>query len=266
MSVEVMAMVFRRYPVGGGEMLLALALADHSDDEGRSIFPSIKRLAQKTRQSERTVQYQLRALERMGWLICVSLGGEGARDTREWHINSDWIAGEEIAGFDVRIPVEKPIKGAKVAPLISDDESKIRVQLATIRVQPDANKGAIAVAPEPSRIIIQPSDTNSAITQPEKPPNEIVWDSVNKIFIGIDEILMSRWEAAFPKLDIDALLTQIELWYERKLRESLASGKRTKPKHPWRSIERGIAGWLAREAKDLARPKVFAKPGQVMQR
>ena len=34
MSVKVMTAVFERYPNGGGEMLLALALADHASDDG----------------------------------------------------------------------------------------------------------------------------------------------------------------------------------------------------------------------------------------
>lgn len=35
MSVKVMTAVFDRYPVGGGEMLIALALADHASDAGK---------------------------------------------------------------------------------------------------------------------------------------------------------------------------------------------------------------------------------------
>ncbi|MBH1529907.1 hypothetical protein I5T99_12670 [Stenotrophomonas maltophilia] len=45
MSARVTGMVFDRYPNGGGEMLLALALADHAHDDGTHIFPSIARLA-----------------------------------------------------------------------------------------------------------------------------------------------------------------------------------------------------------------------------
>ena len=63
-SVKVMSMVFEHYPEGGGEMLLALALADFSDDDGGKVFPSITSLAKKTRQSERSVQYQLRRMEK----------------------------------------------------------------------------------------------------------------------------------------------------------------------------------------------------------
>ena len=67
-----MSLVFDRYPEGGGEMLTALALADHSDDDGKNIYPSIKRIAEKTRQSERTVQRQLRSMEDSGWLILIA--------------------------------------------------------------------------------------------------------------------------------------------------------------------------------------------------
>lgn len=35
MSIKVMTAVFDRYPNGGGEMLLALALADHASDDGK---------------------------------------------------------------------------------------------------------------------------------------------------------------------------------------------------------------------------------------
>ena len=66
MSVRLISEVFARYPNGGGEMLLALALADHASDDGTRVYPSVKALAEKTRQSERTVQYQLRAMEAAG--------------------------------------------------------------------------------------------------------------------------------------------------------------------------------------------------------
>ena len=56
MSIKIMSMIFDRYTNGGGEMLLALAIADHAHDDGTNIFPSVKSLANKTRQSERTVQ------------------------------------------------------------------------------------------------------------------------------------------------------------------------------------------------------------------
>ncbi|WP_329753258.1 helix-turn-helix domain-containing protein [Stenotrophomonas maltophilia] len=132
-------MVFDRYPNGGGEMLLALALADHAHDDGTHIFPSIARLAEKTRQSERSVQYQLRRMEQSGWLVLVNAGiggrrsgfGEGGR-TRQYRINPEWMKGAEIAPF---------AKGAKKA----SEGCKTTQE----RVQNGVEKGATAIAPEP---------------------------------------------------------------------------------------------------------------------
>lgn len=132
-------MVFDRYPKGGGEMLLALALADHAHDDGTHIFPSIARLAEKTRQSERSVQYQLRRMEQSGWLVLVNAGiggrrsgfGEGGR-TRQYRINPEWMKGAEIAPF---------AKGAKQA----SEGCKTTQE----RVQNGVEKGATAIAPEP---------------------------------------------------------------------------------------------------------------------
>lgn len=106
MSVRVMSMVFERYPNGGGEMLLALALADHSHDDGTHIYPSIAQLAAKTRQSERSVQYQLRKMEESGWLILMNSGNGGRNQRREYSINPAWLKGAEIA------PIVTPVKGA----------------------------------------------------------------------------------------------------------------------------------------------------------
>lgn len=92
-----MTAVFDRYPNGGGEMLLALALADHASDDGTKVFPSVEALAEKTRQSVRSVQYQLRSMQAAGWLILVNAGHGGRSMTNEYRISLDWIKGAEIA-------------------------------------------------------------------------------------------------------------------------------------------------------------------------
>ena len=97
MSIKIMSAVFERYPNGGGEMLLALALADHASDDGTRVYPSVANLAEKTRQSERSVQYQLRRMEESGWLILVGAGNGGRSMSREYRISPEWIKGAEIA-------------------------------------------------------------------------------------------------------------------------------------------------------------------------
>lgn len=65
MSIHVMNRVWQESAAKGAALLLLLALADHSDDEGRC-YPSITALAKKIRMSERHTQNLLRALEGTG--------------------------------------------------------------------------------------------------------------------------------------------------------------------------------------------------------
>lgn len=101
-----MTLVFDRYPEGGGEMLLALSLADHSSDDGKHIFPSVSRLAKKTRQSDRTVQRQLRKMEASGWLIKIKNGGGGRGKTAEYQISREWIKGDNLSSIDEKGDIE----------------------------------------------------------------------------------------------------------------------------------------------------------------
>lgn len=115
MSIRVMDRVFQCYPGGGGEMLLALALADHADDDGENIFPSVEKLATKTRQAERTVQYQLRRMEAAGWLLRVNRGNGGRSQTTEYRISPLWLKGADFA------PIEK---GANDSEKGANDDTK----------------------------------------------------------------------------------------------------------------------------------------------
>lgn len=123
MSVEVMSMVFKRYPNGGGEMLLALALADHANDQGTGIYPSIASLAEKTRQSVRAVQYQLRAMEAAGWLILVNSGNGGRNQRREYRVSDLWLKGADFASL--KPSPSAPEKGADFAPQIPAEKGAI---------------------------------------------------------------------------------------------------------------------------------------------
>ncbi len=90
-------LVFSRYQNSGGEFVLALALADHAWDDGTHIWPSVKTLASKTRQSRRAVQYQLRSMLDSGWLQLVKKSSGRPGFCNEYRINPDWITGAEIA-------------------------------------------------------------------------------------------------------------------------------------------------------------------------
>jgi DnaD/phage-associated family protein len=67
MSVDVMSAVWKQSKATGTALLLLLAIADNANSEGKA-YPSVKRLAQKIRTSERNVQLLLRKLEELGEL------------------------------------------------------------------------------------------------------------------------------------------------------------------------------------------------------
>ncbi|CAE6946267.1 hypothetical protein R69608_05538 [Paraburkholderia nemoris] len=52
MSIKAMTLVWERFPRGGSDMLVALALADWCNDQGLSLHPSIRAIAVKCRLSE----------------------------------------------------------------------------------------------------------------------------------------------------------------------------------------------------------------------
>ena len=161
MSIKIMSAVFERYPNGGGEMLLALALADHASDDGTRVYPSVANLAEKTRQSERSVQYQLRRMEESGWLILVGAGNGGRSMSREYRISPEWIKGAEIA------PTQKgatdDIKGATDDTKGCNPRQKRVQQVApannrhrTIN-EPSLNQGIAGAPAKPSRGTIAPT-------------------------------------------------------------------------------------------------------------
>lgn len=154
MSVKVMNAVFERYPEGGGEMILALALADHSHDDGTHIYPSVDKLAAKTRQSPRAVQYQLRRMQQSGWLILVSESKGGRGNTREYRINSDWINGAELA------PISSGSKGAKNAPNGKGANDDVKGATGDVKGANHSAKGCKAFAPESSGTVIEPSENH----------------------------------------------------------------------------------------------------------
>jgi len=71
MSIRLMAEVWTR-DLPHPDQAILLALADHADDEGGSVFPSVKLVAWKTGYSTRQVQRIIRDLESRGALILVA--------------------------------------------------------------------------------------------------------------------------------------------------------------------------------------------------
>jgi DnaD/phage-associated family protein len=100
MSGLVMGLVWEQ-PITEGfgrpEKYILLAYADHADQNGRSIYPSVELVSKKTGYEERSVQAITRNLEKSGFLLPDGMGPNG---TNRW-----------------RIPLERTEKGgAKITP------------------------------------------------------------------------------------------------------------------------------------------------------
>lgn len=69
MSIDVMSYVWKHSKHKGSELLTLLAIADFAHADGTNAWPSIKALSEKTRMTERNVQFVLRKLEASEELI-----------------------------------------------------------------------------------------------------------------------------------------------------------------------------------------------------
>lgn len=158
MSVRMMSMVFDRYPEGGGEYVLALALADHAHEDGSRIWPGVDSLAKKSRQSARTVQRQLIAMQESGWLLLVKEGGRGPKDPNEYRINPDWIAGADFDSLRIKGDILSPLAESNMGDItvspIAENKGDKNESHEALRVTKNEVKGDIAVSPEPSGTII----------------------------------------------------------------------------------------------------------------
>lgn len=93
MSSKLLDRIWDHYPEGGGELLTALALAEHADPDGSSIYPGIETIVRMTRQSRRTVHTHIQHMLETGWLLVVEQGGGRGRLT-EYRIPIERISAQ----------------------------------------------------------------------------------------------------------------------------------------------------------------------------
>jgi hypothetical protein len=145
MSIKLMSQVWEEADLGGSELLVLLALADHANDNG-VCWPSVPRLAARARLSERQTQRVLQKLHADGYFEIVSKGDGRGHSTL------------------YRVTLKGDTKGDTVSTF-----TKERVTSATQRVTSATVKGDIAMSPEPS---IEPSIEPSTFisSAPSKTP------------------------------------------------------------------------------------------------
>lgn len=157
-SIKIMSMVWEHYPAGGGDLLMALACADHAHDDGTNVRPSVNHLAQKTRQSPRTVQRQLAQMRDSGWLVLVRNGHGGRGHTAEYRINPLWIT--------------NPVK---LTPFADHDAE--RVTNGALKGDTRGIKRVSPVSPQPPLTVIETTTTSptGSIDQDAPPVEGLIW-------------------------------------------------------------------------------------------
>lgn len=97
MSVKVITAIWDEKHLAGSDLLVALALADWADDNGRC-YPSIASVASKSRLSRSQAQRVLRRLEEAGHLVVESNASGGAPGTtKRYRLNMKRLTGSARA-------------------------------------------------------------------------------------------------------------------------------------------------------------------------
>jgi hypothetical protein len=88
MSIKVMSLVWEGFRASGSEMLAMLALADWCNDEGGSLHPSMRAVAEKIRVSEKQARRILHVFEDAGYLKVIGNANGGAPGTtKQYQLN-----------------------------------------------------------------------------------------------------------------------------------------------------------------------------------
>lgn len=98
MSIQVMTDVWAYADVKGSELLILLALADFSDDNGENIYPSMQTLARKSRLSEPQARRVVQNLVKLELIEIVEKGGwdRGRNRANSYRINLAKLRGIKL--------------------------------------------------------------------------------------------------------------------------------------------------------------------------
>ncbi len=110
-----MSAVFDRFPYGGNERVLALALADNANEFGEHIYPGNETLAKKCLISERTIIRMIQKFIDIGWLVKVKQGNKRLGQANEYRITEHWVQGGEL-DLSVKNIESNKLLGDKLSP------------------------------------------------------------------------------------------------------------------------------------------------------
>jgi Helix-turn-helix domain len=212
MSIKIMAAVWE-LDLPQNQKLVLLALADHADDRG-VCYPSVARVAWKCGYSRRQTQAILKQLRSSPVLEVLGSIAGGSGLSTEYKIHHE--------------------KGAKLAPFNSKRvQSRAPKGCGAVlkRVQPRAQNGVVATAPQPSGTIKEPSRESSKAAQAKRRPSPCVFTGSHFVVSGRQDHLLAE---AFPWIERPAEYRKADSWLEAN------------PERRPKSANRFLHNWFSR--------------------
>lgn len=239
MSIKLVSQVWE-LDLPRNEKLIALALADHGDDDGAYIFPSVPRIAWKTGYEERQVQTILRALEARGLIRVVAYPKGGRGKATEYKMDIHKCA--KLAPF-------RPPKDADIAPYIDEKDADIapyqgeKGAVSSKKGAVSAQKGAPGCTPTVIETLRETSEKNTSPqikSQKHTPTAENTWDAIKGYLeFSVTQPTFDTWVKPVRAASFDdGILTLIVSssyardWLDNRLRTDLERAARRAVKVP----------------------------------
>lgn len=261
MSLRVQSLVWERVPYSAGTLLVFLALADWSNDEGES-WPSMPTLAIKARMSERNAQMCIRQVKKDGFLSVKRGGGMGK--SNHYLINIDRL--QALPAIKITkaqrsrqtVQIFHPLKGeADITQTVKSATSKGEI-CDIERVKP--------TSPDPSL------DTPLKEEPPKEPTITAALRAARVADIGRLMSFLARQIGAIPNTGAQAKAAGwlLDQGYEMEtLRDCLIY----LTKHPsqqwrttavtWQTVQKEIGPWSKKNARTEESTGTYQGPGRL---
>lgn len=178
------------------EMLVMLALADHADHDGGSIFPSVDRIAWKTAYSEKQVRNIIAMLRRRGILVVVTK----STPTRPNEYQIDWTQAEPKPVYG-GVKITTPNSGVVISGVMGgnlEPESGDRVVIA-ITTEPSLTnhhiEPSILKTPKPELVYVDDAEDSPPFKKKPKIAKSDLDSMIGAIgnVLGYDMKISSNW-------------------------------------------------------------------------
>jgi len=227
MSHKVSELVWKHFGDGGSKKLVMLHLADHCDNTGGKLYPSIQTVARDCRMSEKQARRIVHTLINAGYLEVVS---EVPGKVRHYRLRIDQLT--------PRAPT--PADGSPTPPV---NGSGFNSASPPIRGSNPSQQREAAPPIDGSRILFEPSltvtDSVELDPQAAAPSDQRVVSiplvDGSEYPVGANQI--EEWRVTYPGIDVLEQLRRMRQW-------SIANPSRRKTV---RGVLRFANNWLARE-------------------